>query len=292
MRLLAVAALCLAGVASTVEARDLPPQRFAYDEDLAYDMTLHSYTTYCNKKCVKKWDSSCLLFADKLHEFEMVAVVENSLKGLFGYVGYDATHDRIVVSFRGSKNPSNWLGNIKYEQVKVPEIGASGLVHKGFAKNYLRLQRQVTSALYMATRDYPTAQIVYTGHSLGGVFAVLAAVDQTRHFPDREHVVYTIGCPRIGDDTFYADDMGHIDSHFRLVNGADVVAAVPPRSIRGNKYRHAYQEVFYTEPKKGAYKLCDESAEDTSCSVGTLQDSVSDHSFYFGVLSHDACGKR
>jgi len=33
----------------------------------------------------------------------------------FGYVGYDPSHDQIVVAFRGSNGAKNWMANINVD---------------------------------------------------------------------------------------------------------------------------------------------------------------------------------
>ena len=77
--------------------------------------------------------------------------------------------------------------------------------------------------------EQATGPIVYTGHSLGGAMATLAA---TLRPPD---ALYTFGSPRVGDATF-VDSIAHV-AHHRVVNNRDIVPTVPlPQGWPG--YRH------------------------------------------------------
>jgi hypothetical protein len=72
----------------------------------------------------------------------------------------------------------------------------------------------------------------FTGHSLGGALATLAA---GRY--ERAPEVYTFGAPRVGDGEYVES----LDTPvYRIVNGRDVVPKLP---VRG-PYRHAGAEKY------------------------------------------------
>lgn len=77
------------------------------------------------------------------------------------------------------------------------------LVHRGFYKSYIGIQRKIQDAVLELSVQYPTYQVVFTGHSLGGVMATLAAIDFADK-PERSDKVwvYTYGQPRIGNKAF------------------------------------------------------------------------------------------
>jgi pimeloyl-ACP methyl ester carboxylesterase len=78
----------------------------------------------------------------------------------------------------------------------------------------------VTEALSLAHAVRPW----FTGHSLGGALATLAA---DRHGDSA--AVYTFGSPLVGDDAFAAGfNNRHEGRSFRYVNGDDLVTRVPP----------------------------------------------------------------
>ncbi|MCZ6834271.1 MAG: lipase family protein, partial [Planctomycetota bacterium] len=92
-----------------------------------------------------------------------------------------------------------------------------GYVHRGFAEALDHVWDEIDSCLTVEVP--PDCPILYTGHSLGGALAILAA---TRRRPD---ALYTFGAPRVGDVSFnhYLEGL----PFHRVVNDCDVVAMVP-----------------------------------------------------------------
>lgn len=83
--------------------------------------------------------------------------------------------------------------------------------------------------------------VFFTGHSLGGALAILAAA---RAPNTRPIVAYTFGSPRNGGAQFFNDyttRLGLGASTFRFVHGTDVVPTVPPTIL--NRYHHVGQAV-------------------------------------------------
>lgn len=89
----------------------------------------------------------------------------------------------------------------------------------------------------IAARPNTEQALFFTGHSLGGALALIAAERAARDpaVNARATGVYVFGCPRAGGDAFfnsYTPLFG--DSTFRLVHGSDIVATVPPAGL----FRH------------------------------------------------------
>jgi triacylglycerol lipase len=75
--------------------------------------------------------------------------------------------------------------------------------------------------------------LFFTGHSLGGALAIIAAERAMRELNAKATAVYTFGSPRAGGREFfdrYTPGLG--DVTFRLVHSNDLVATVPP-TLRG-----------------------------------------------------------
>jgi hypothetical protein len=80
----------------------------------------------------------------------------------------------------------------------------------------------------------PEQPLFFTGHSLGGALAIIAAERALRELRVQAKAVYTFGSPRTGGVDFfksYTPELGN--STFRVVHGTDLVAAVPP-SLMGD----------------------------------------------------------
>jgi triacylglycerol lipase len=129
-----------------------------------------------------------------------------------------------LIAFRGTQNLSNWLTDGSIVQVSDPVY--AGQIHAGFA----RADDVIWTDLQ--PRLLPKAALV-TGHSLGGALATLTAA-RLMGEPYRLHTeqpvkaCYTFGSPRVGDHGFAASYEGLMTGgSYRVVNGADVVPAVP-----------------------------------------------------------------
>lgn len=142
-----------------------------------------------------------------------------------------------VVAFRGTeKNLGDWKTDIDAALGRVwhsPEADKIG-VHSGFRKAL----DQVWGKLEPLIRN-ATAPIWFTGHSLGGALALLAAYRLQHSTLADEHSiggVYTFGQPRVGDQGWLENCPASLcDRIFRYVNASDIVPHLPPPV----KYRHA-----------------------------------------------------
>jgi len=125
-----------------------------------------------------------------------------------------------IVAFRGTQ-PDDWhdLFNISRFAPKKWDIG---VVHHGFIEAFEVVWPAVEAALNALPS---TCRVWFTGHSLGGALASMAAVRRG----NRATGLYTFGSPRVGDGAFAAH-VGHMfhERSIRYVNDHDIVAHVPP----------------------------------------------------------------
>ena len=117
--------------------------------------------------------------------------------------------------FRGTCGFEGWLSNLKAIQTCWP---GGGSVHSGFKADFLRLWEKIEANL--SKIDLP---LYFTGHSLGGALAILAA----SVFPAK--AVYTFGAPKTGDAVF-ADSLKNARI-YRYENDRDIITTVPPSAI-------------------------------------------------------------
>lgn len=167
----------------------------------------------------------------------------------------DAENGFAVLVFRGTNGLETWLSNLTTFQVEWPR---GGLVHSGFKKEFFRIWSWVENAL--AEIDLP---VFYTGHSLGGALALLAASMR----PPR--AVYTFGAPRVGDSVFAAS-LADV-SVYRVANPRDIVTTVPPSRIPFD-FRHVGEPIRLTAPEIPASSEAAEEPETESApeSIGTF----------------------
>lgn len=122
-----------------------------------------------------------------------------------------------VLVFRGTSAFETWLSNLNTLQAGWD---AGGLVHAGFKNEFYKIWDELNGRLSEIPPDVP---VFYTGHSLGGALATLAA---SRRSPA---AVYTFGSPKVGD-TAFALSLREVPV-FRVVNNRDLVALLPPSRI-------------------------------------------------------------
>lgn len=156
----------------------------------------------------------------------------------------------VVVAFRGTetsvrREKPDYL-DVLYDLLTVKRILLvpydGGLVHRGFklaldeiwwdrkhgGRNVMGLKSYLDDLL--AQKERP---MWFTGHSLGGALATLAA---KRY--NRVRGLYTFGSPRVGDLEF----RNHYSAtHFRFVNDDDIVPRVPPQALL---YHHVGEMIF------------------------------------------------
>lgn len=135
-----------------------------------------------------------------------------------------ASDDEVVVAaFRGTESLGDWLGHLDAAMTEWPHIGN---VHRGFFDAYVDIAGVLAAA--MTEAQAAEKKVWFTGHSLGGALAVIAATELNL-FGAAGRAVSTYGQPRMGDgmlEAFYADQFS--DGLFRFVNENDIVSRVPP----------------------------------------------------------------
>jgi len=130
-----------------------------------------------------------------------------------------------ILCFRGTSKLRQWIMNLtalpaQWEPAEgepdgeVPVVLPS--VHHGFKILFDRVWPQIEPCLI----DLPRP-LFFTGHSLGGAFAAMAAISET------PAALYTFGAPRVGNQPFSDKLRETVTHHYRIVNGEDIVPLLP-----------------------------------------------------------------
>lgn len=137
--------------------------------------------------------------------------------------GFVATTKTVtVVAFRGTDQIGDWWDNIGIS-ARASNI-FDGSVHRGFLQAYGTVRETVRVALN-ASDSGEQKRLWFTGHSLGGALATIAAMDHT----DRGVTgVVTFGQPRGFDDIAQRQINQTLGQRYnRVVNEGDLVARIP-----------------------------------------------------------------
>ncbi len=155
-----------------------------------------------------------------------------------------ADSQAVVCAFRGTESDQSedWMTDANLKFAPGP---LNSKCHRGFTSALKHVWKDLRKVL----EDFRDASqnIWFTGHSLGGAVAMLAAATQL----DEEKPVaglYTFGQPRAGDRGFAIRfDALLGDRTFRFVNQQDIVTRVPPRVLN---YNHAGTACYFDSKDK------------------------------------------
>ncbi len=135
-----------------------------------------------------------------------------------------AHQDYLCMVFRGTNELADWLDNINAFRTRV----LFGEIHRGFWNSVEDVWDVIHDA-YVRLREESKRPLFFTGHSLGGAMATVAAarfLHQDLPFTS----VYTYGEPRaLGREAsrIYNAEAGR--RHYRFQNNEDIVTRVPSR---------------------------------------------------------------
>ena len=227
----------------------------------------------------------------------------------FAYVALDANSPygpSIIVSVRGTTGWKNWVEDVEAWHDKVNFKNLTNVrVHAGWMKGFTNMRDQVQAGVAKGLNMSPNARIMTTGHSMGGAFAELLAVDlaTTEHIGQtlsqsldtpitvyHNITVYNYGTPRVGDANWASLAHQCIFSYYRLTHAQDIVPRMPPTIIPFS-YRHPPTEVWLPDAAGKQIKICSATnGEDPNCINGSGPYSFSDHVQYLGHdIGHCAC---
>jgi triacylglycerol lipase len=202
-----------------------------------------------------------------------------------------ASDHMVLIAFRGTE-PSkirDWLSDSNTPVIPGP--AGKGLVHLGFSRALASVLSEIRDKIKEAYTDHKT--LWYTGHSLGGALAMLAAASV--YFSDLELLadgVYTFGQPRTCDRLMAAAYNAAFKSrHFRFVNNNDVVAQVPPEPA----FHHVNAMMYFDasgklhEKMSFAGKFADSLKGFTGDPFAPGTDGIRDHSMdtYVALLERN-----
>lgn len=141
-------------------------------------------------------------------------------RGIQAYIAGNDT--MLVVAFRGTTDNADWATNLQSgKRIATTPQGRKVPLHAGFWLAYSQIAVPLERAIAVEL-DRKSRPLVFTGHSLGGALAQIAAAVSGR--PENS-ACYTFGAPRVAASWFRRVLQV---PHYRFVNGWDVVPIVPP----------------------------------------------------------------
>ncbi|EAL70230.1 hypothetical protein DDB_G0274675 [Dictyostelium discoideum AX4] len=112
--------------------------------------------------------------------------------------------NNLIVSFRGTQGFSDIITDIKIVPTTCNITSGCGKLHYGFQQEYYETYDILLSIIKSLDQPY---DIYFTGHSLGGALALIAAYDYTVNQRQKQKYIKSIHCvtfgqPAVGDEQF------------------------------------------------------------------------------------------
>jgi triacylglycerol lipase len=169
---------------------------------------------------------------------------DNWLNNQAGCWAFFASNDNwAVLAFRGTADIKDVFTDADatmYHEISLTHPPRErAMVHKGFLTRLNQVwQSEILGWLEAYRLNHPEAEILFTGHSLGGALAALAA--------GRYHgniSLHTFGCPRVGNAAFCEAVSAAVPGKwFRYVDGNDWVTRMPLESMG---FAHGGQRIHF-----------------------------------------------
>ncbi|BCR89853.1 lipase family protein [Aspergillus chevalieri] len=285
-RLWAMTALAVSTIAAPTPNRALVSR--AVSSDILQQLELfaqYSAASYCERNINSAGDKltckagNCAIVQEAetttLYEFEN----ENDVAG---YLAADTTNNLLVLSFRGSRTIDNWIDNIDFIQEDITDVCNDCWAHGGWWDAWQEVADELSGQIKDAVNQYPDYKMVFTGHSLGGALATIAATVLRNEGYTID--LYTYGSPRVGNEALseYITAQGTL---YRVTHTNDVVPKLPPPI----GYAHPSPEYWVTSGNYETVTTEDveaiEGTNSTAGNAGTDGVSVIAHLHYFGNIA-------
>jgi len=293
----------------------------AYSASFAKTMVYAAGLGYCSITSIKSWKcgTPCTSLSGFSPYYEFQSSSDPALA--FAILVNDAAKE-VVFTFRGTNNPVQLVNEITSGQGAPYSTAywsaANAQVLSYFQDKYKStFQSLVISNLgTLGTSSRKDYKYIFTGHSLGGALATLAALDAStsKKIPvtsGSSPYLITYGSPRVGNYYFAMSVNTIIPVMFRVTHYNDIVPHVPPcagstpvtackaptsfeelekSQVGGYWYGwQVKQEIWYNDPST-SYTVCSQTnSEDPLCSDSLYVDTVDAHYYYLGLPISNMC---
>ncbi|KAI9343260.1 Alpha/Beta hydrolase protein [Zopfochytrium polystomum] len=220
-----------------------------------------------------------------------VTVISSPIIAAQAFVAVSEDLQSVVVAFRGTYEPQNYLEDLNFATVDfdlppgVARHRPNARIHSGFYLYWQSIRKDTLAAAARLAERYPDYTLLFTGHSLGGAVATLAALTAAagNATAAARIALLTVGAPRIGDAGFAAAvAAAGFASSVRAVNYDDVAVHLPPRAFG---FRHGGAAEVWIDARGDAVACDDGGAEDRECANSVPPwVSASAHLVYDGVV--------
>ncbi|KAJ7664515.1 alpha/beta-hydrolase [Mycena polygramma] len=254
-----------------------------------------------------RYSSAAYRYSNPLYRWLCPRPLGNTLIRTFkkgrtrGFITRDDNRNETVVAFRAKFRLNDFLSDLKFRKVPFNSTGIPKniteqvRVNRGFLNAYNNVVNDVLAIIEEQLEDFPSHNIVVTGHSVGGAIAALAATSiknsiQSAH-PNVGLKLYTFGQPRVGTPEFarYIEETIGVENLYRAVHTRDVVPMVPKVNYEhfGTEYWQYRDHFPLITTRYKTVRKCDTNGhEDPHCSLSQWIKYQRDHRYYFNHVMY------
>jgi len=210
-----------------------------------------------------------------------------------GYVARDDTRQEIIVAYRGSTTPMNFVTDAAGAMVSwkpataVVDAPDGTQVHLGFQHAWLTVSDSTIKLVTSELVAHPSYSVVCVGHSLGGAMASLCAVSLQKIFPPTVVKMYTYGQPRTGNEIYarWVEQVITPARSFRVVHSLDGVPTMVPRILGFRHHSTEYWALSPHSPQQTRVCIGNDGEEDPEGSMKIPTTGINPpHLMYFGIF--------
>jgi hypothetical protein len=139
------------------------------------------------------------------------------------------------ICFRGTNDGTDVLMDVSICRKKLFYYNSSILVHSGFLKYFMFLEKSLTTEINNQFENFDDIQ--FNSHSLGAAAATIAA--SWYNNIGKKIINYTIGSPRVGNKYFVKFYNDTINTNIRIHNKKDPVSLIPISAL----YNHVNESI-------------------------------------------------
>lgn len=163
------------------------------------------------------------------------------------FLSEEYNKDTVILAFKGTTTSKEVLVDANIDRI---DLGQMGKIHRGFYDYFTEKHRDEIDEIMKAHEEYNN--VVFTGHSMGGALATLAACYYGIEQPARNIYCISFGAPRVGNKSFAQKFDETVFKSFRFVNTGDwVVKFPPPGAYRHVKTKYVVKsDLFEKNPHK------------------------------------------
>ncbi|KAJ3101033.1 hypothetical protein HK100_004610 [Physocladia obscura] len=227
----------------------------------------YAQSAFCPFNEIEKWNcTTCISDSEGTTE---VSTFGGTPFAASGYTAANLNSKKLIVAFRGTSSFDTWISDllIAKPDYDLPAAPPGTKVHYGFLSLWQAVRDEVIQNVENLLGKHGTKNIniLFTGHSLGGALATIAAADIFQHLQDRidssQITLITFGQPRVGNPQFasWVNSLNFTHT-FRVTNQDDWTPHLPPLF---SGFKHFHQDLWIANKEGDTIQCWDDGGDES-----------------------------